>query len=294
MSRCAWPFGIGLFLPLALQLFPDGRLRRPAAGGGRSSAHRGVRAGVRRRDGRRPGRWSGGPHASSRRSCCPATTGSARCGRSRTSLPLVGLAVAIAGLVVRYRRGDERLRRQLLWLVLALDRRRSGSTCPRWVVGDGADPAAARHRRWCRSRSPWRSCATSCSTSGWCVSRTVLYLLLTLGVVGAYAGLVAVLDALLRGAGAPGARDAADRVGVQSGPGAAAARRRPAVLRARGRPGQRGVAGRRAARGRRRPRPACWTRPRGAAAAVRRAALRRAARSPPSGTPPADAARGRR
>ena len=35
-------------------------------------------------------------------------------------LNLVVYVLAVAGLVLRYRRGDEQRRRQLLWLVLAL------------------------------------------------------------------------------------------------------------------------------------------------------------------------------
>ncbi|MFC7108676.1 hypothetical protein ACFQQB_54765 [Nonomuraea rubra] len=157
----AWPWSIGLFLPLILQLFPDGRPAGPVL------------------------RWlawatvataplfvlemGAGPQA--------LITGL----NGYLTLPgyhdleplwlvteLRVAAVALIGLValvIRYRRGDEVLRRQLLWplqaallvvLVLVVwgcSRRGRSTSC--W-------PCRSFPRRW-----RWRSCVISCWTSGW-------------------------------------------------------------------------------------------------------------------------------
>jgi two-component system, NarL family, sensor kinase len=108
----------------------------------------------------------------------------------------------IAGLVARYVRGDDLVRRQLLWLLLAVVAMLVVNW-PRWVLNDEggillllAVPAVplavaiaiVRHQLF---------------DIQLVVSRAILYGLLTLGVAGAYAALVAVLDRLLRGANAP-------------------------------------------------------------------------------------------
>jgi DNA-binding CsgD family transcriptional regulator len=49
-------------------------------------------------------------------------------------MPLVPLILAITSLAVRYRRGDEILRRQVLWLVFA-SILAVGLNLPRWIVG---------------------------------------------------------------------------------------------------------------------------------------------------------------
>ncbi|MEV4507489.1 sensor histidine kinase [Dactylosporangium sp. NPDC049525] len=196
----AWPWGICMFLPLALQLFPTGRPVSP--------------------------RWRGLCWATVAVGVCftvAMSTGSEPLviyGRSVHSYlelpfydalgplwfaanlaPLFALLGAIAALVVRFRRGDERLRRQLLWLVWALIVA-VGLNLPRWLVGGGpillllAIPlvpvaitiAILRHRLL---------------DIRLVLSRTVLYLLLSVAVIGAYAGLLTLFDALLRGAGAP-------------------------------------------------------------------------------------------
>jgi two-component system NarL family sensor kinase len=195
----AWPFGITLLLPLALQLFPNGRLvsrawRWPFA----ATVVLGL-AFVLTGAGSEP--LVVGGHTVQ-----PAFTmpGYDRLGAVWTlanAASIVGLAAAIAGLVIRYRRGDERLRRQLLWLVLALVVA-VALNLPRWVVGDGpillllAMPlvpiaitiAILRH---------------GLLDIRLVVSRALLYLVLSLAVVVAYTGLIAALDAVLRGAGAP-------------------------------------------------------------------------------------------
>jgi two-component system, NarL family, sensor kinase len=193
----SWPFGIGMFLPLALQLFPTGTPVSPRW---------------------RPLLWmtvvSGAGFVFWLGTAPGAVTVA---GREYTSylqwqqpawlavanvLVLVTYVATIVGLVVRYLRGDDLTRRQLLWLVLAV----VGMIVinwPRWVVNDdsGILPllavpsiplavtiAIVRHQLF---------------DIRLVVSRTVLYGLLTLGVAAAYTGLVAVLDRLLRGAGAP-------------------------------------------------------------------------------------------
>ena len=199
-SLLAWPWGLTLLLPLALQLFPDGRLVGP---GWRWPFGATVVFGVgfvlamgagpepQTIDGRVVRPWLALP------------------GYERLDLlwvvanfaSIVGLVTAIAGLVVRFRGGDDRLRRQLLWLVLALVVA-VGLNLPRWFVGDGpillllavplvpiAITIAILRYRLLDIRLV--------------VSRAVLYLVLSLAVVVAYTGLIAALDAILRGAGAP-------------------------------------------------------------------------------------------
>jgi two-component system, NarL family, sensor kinase len=194
----AWPFGIGLFLPLALQLFPTGRPASPrwrplvwatvAVGllfvfwlgtgpAGVTLAGRQIESAVM---------WAGQP----------AWLVVAN------PLALAVYVAVIAGLVVRYVRGDDLVRRQLLWLLLAVVAMLVVNW-PRWVLNDeggillllavpaiplAVTIAIVRHQLF---------------DIQLVVSRAVLYGLLTLGVAGAYAALVAVLDRLLRGANAP-------------------------------------------------------------------------------------------
>jgi signal transduction histidine kinase len=193
----AWPFGIGLFLPLALQLFPTGRPVSPrwrpvlwftvVAGAGFAF-------------------WLGtGPE------------GITLAGRELTSYlgweqpawleaanltMLAAYLAAIAGLVVRYRRGDDLMRRQLLWLLLAVIAM-IVVNWPRWVLNDEdgillllAVPSIPLAVTIAIVRDQLFDIRLV-------VSRAVLYGMLTVGVAAAYAALVTVLDRLLRGAGAP-------------------------------------------------------------------------------------------
>ena len=112
---------------------------------------------------------------------------------------LVSTAVylaAFAALVVRYRRGDERVRRQLLWLLLALLIIIVTSVISDYLGGVGwlsifsvalvplaIVIAILRHQLF---------------DIRLLVSRSVLYLILTAAVVAAYAGLVALFDETLR------------------------------------------------------------------------------------------------
>ncbi len=195
----AWPWGVMLCLPLALQLFPTGA---PLPG--------------------RRWRWVlAVTVVSGVASVAAAATGPTPdlvantylllgdLGRpAYTTIEVLGVGVllaSVAGLVVRYRRGDETVRRQLLWLLLAavvaIGINVPGAidvanrdladialllTVP--LIPVAITIAMLRHRLF---------------DIRLVVSRAVLYLLLTGCVVGGYATLVVVLDQLLRGAGAP-------------------------------------------------------------------------------------------
>jgi signal transduction histidine kinase len=198
LFQVAWPFGIGMCLALSLQLFPSGhpvsRRWRPliwltVASGLLFAVWLGTEA--------EPVELAG------------------RGVRSLLALdqpdwlmvagPLV-LAVYLAvvvSLILRYVRGDDRTRRQLLWLVLAVIAMLA-INWQRWIfptfeggillllavplIPIAVTVAILRHQLF---------------DIRLVVSRTVLYALLTAGVVGAYAGLVAVGERVLRGVGAP-------------------------------------------------------------------------------------------
>ena len=113
-----------------------------------------------------------------------------------TVLGTVVYVAAVAALIVRYRHGDERVRRQLLWLLLAALVMVTG-----FVVSDYLHAGN------------WLSIflialvplAISLAVLRYqlldirlVLSRSLLYLVLTTGVIAAYAGLVTVLDAALR------------------------------------------------------------------------------------------------
>jgi two-component system, NarL family, sensor kinase len=194
----AWPFGIGLFLPLALQLFPTGRpvsrrwrplLWATVAVGSLfvfwlGTGPTGVTVAGREID--PPVRWAEQP------------------AWLVVASPLV-LAIflaVVAGLVVRYVRGDDQVRRQLLWLLLAVVAMLVVNW-PRWVLNDEggilfllAVPAIPLAVTIAIVRYQLFDIKVV-------VSRAVLYGLLTLGVAGVYAALVAVLDRLVRDANAP-------------------------------------------------------------------------------------------
>lgn len=190
LQAFAWPWSIGVLLPLALQLFPEGRpVSRPwnvvaastvLLGGGFALA-------IGSAEQRVPTLL----HAD----LPPTVSIAANAGAA------AAYALTAGSLIVRYRRSGEAHRRQMLWLVLAL----LGMLVvngQRWLTGDGPIlllltlpllPAAVtvavlRHRLL---------------DIRLVVSRTVAYAALTALVAGGYVVLVAALDALLRGAGAP-------------------------------------------------------------------------------------------
>lgn len=190
----AWPWSIGLFLPLILQLFPTGR---PVHGRG--------------------WRWVAVATAVTAPLFVVQMGGDPN-GPGYLTLAsyhglawlwmvsnIRGLLAVLAGLVslgVRYRQGDETLRRQLLWPMLAGLVMLTLTTPWTLVAGTpvyvlfsiplvpiGMAIAILRH---------------GLLDIRLVVSRTVLYVLLTALAVGVYLGLVVVFDRLLRNAGGPG------------------------------------------------------------------------------------------
>jgi two-component system NarL family sensor kinase len=113
----AWPWSIGLFLPLALLLFPDGRLPtprwRPVAAVLVLTSPLFVLEMVADPEPVNPGLPSGYLSGSWYDDVSWLWTIS-------EMRVLLALLVAIIALVVRYRRGTETERRQLLWLVMAV------------------------------------------------------------------------------------------------------------------------------------------------------------------------------
>lgn len=197
----AWPWGIGMFLGLALQLFPTGRPVTPrwrwllaatvVMGVGFTAAMAADPAPV-----------AIGPAGIATYTGLPFYESAGVLWAVFNSGSLLGIAGALAGLVVRWRRGDERLRRQLLWLVLA-GLATVALNLPRWVTGEGPIllllavvlvPAAVTVAILRHHLLDIRLV----------VSRTTLYLGLSLVVLAAYSTLVTASDALVRGvSGAP-------------------------------------------------------------------------------------------
>ncbi len=197
----SWPWSVGLCLPLALLLFPDGRL-----------------------PGRR-WRWVGrvtvvsGVLFVAQFSTGPAELLDDARVRSWLELPfyaeldplwrlseLLAFAVFVAALmslVARYRGGGEQLRRQLLWLVLAV----LVMVVALAVWGPGGDGPLVLILL-CIAAVPVAMTIAVLRHHlldiRLAVSRAVLYGLLTAGVVGAYLGLVTVVDAVLRRDVGPG------------------------------------------------------------------------------------------
>lgn len=189
----AWPWSIALFLPLALLLFPDGRPPGPRW-------RWVVWAEIVTAPlfvvemGTDPGSpVAGGP------------TGYLTLADHSTFAPiwtvaelrtLLCYALGVAALIVRYRRGDERERRQLSWLILAT--LITTTVLVPWgvfltgpvllllalpLIGIAVTVAILRYQLL---------------DIRLVISRTVLYLLLTAAVVAAYVALVAACDVVLR------------------------------------------------------------------------------------------------
>lgn len=176
----AWAVSIGILLPLALQLFPAGRLVSPRW---------------------RPVAWF--TLASGALFVALAVTESAA-GPTVTVSDLglsLSYGLTVASLIVRFRRGDDARRRQLLWLVLAVIVMLV-INAPRWLTGEGPILALLA--------IPLIPVAITIAVLRYrlldirlVLSRTLVYGLLTAAVLGTYAGVVAALDAILRRAGAP-------------------------------------------------------------------------------------------
>ena len=188
----AWPWSIAVFLPLALLLFPDGRLVSPRwrwwvwitvltsplfvlSAGAEPAAVNGVDSWLE----------------------LPGYTDFAPLWTVAEIRTLVVFLAALTALVIRYRRGDERLRGQLLWLALAVGLVVVVVLVPWGLLQTGPVlillaipliPAAMvvailRHQLL---------------DIRLVVSRAVLYGLMTAGVIGVYIGLVAAFDVVLR------------------------------------------------------------------------------------------------
>ncbi|HVL86246.1 MAG TPA: histidine kinase [Pseudonocardia sp.] len=125
-----------------------------------------------------------------------------------TAVEITNLAVylaALAGLVLRYRRGDEQQRRQLLWLVLAV------TVVLGMLVFWGPNAAGpAGQLVLVLLVIPLVPAAITIAVLRHRLldirlvfSRAVLYALLTAGVVGAYLGLVAAADLVVRSGPGP-------------------------------------------------------------------------------------------
>ena len=196
----AWPWGVCLALPLALVLFPDGR---PVSPRWRPVIWLAVAAGLLFVVYTATDPGPVGFDATDRRSYLglPGYHRLDGLWAVANFMPLVVLVLAIAGLVVRYRRGDEVLRRQLLWLVFG-SIAAVGLNLPRWIVGYAPIllllaitlvPAAIAVAILRFQLFDIRLV----------LSRTVAYLLLSLGVAAAYVGGVAAVDSLARSANAP-------------------------------------------------------------------------------------------
>ncbi|WP_406052994.1 histidine kinase [Kribbella sp. NBC_00889] len=116
VALAAWPWSIGLFLPLALLLFPTGHLLSPrwrwAAIGIIATAPLFVLEMVGSGDTLTPGTSSGYLTIPSYDDLQPLWT-------ATEARDLVAILIAVVCLLIRYRRADEMARRQLLWLVLA-------------------------------------------------------------------------------------------------------------------------------------------------------------------------------
>jgi hypothetical protein len=185
----SWPWAIGLVLPLALLLFPDGR---PISRGWRwvviaviitaplFPLEMGTFPGPPE-----PGYPAGYLTIPFYDLLQPLWTAT----EIRTTLAMF---LGLAALVVRYRRGSDVERRQLLWLVLAV------LIALIVLLPWGWSPA--RRSRCCSpsrsfpSPSPWPSCAISSWTSGSSSPDSVAWLILLLAVLVAYTGLVALLN----------------------------------------------------------------------------------------------------
>lgn len=191
----AWPWSIALFLPLALLAFPDGVL---------------------------PGRfWRvavrlvlvtsplfvlevGSDPAGLATPSGPAEPWLVLPDHDRlaalwTVEEVVNLAVLFAAatsLVLRYRGGDEQRRRQLLWLVLALVVM-SVVLVP-WALFDAGPVLQLLAIALVPAAMTIAVLRHQLLDIRLVLSRTVLYALLTAGVVGTYIGIVALADTLLR------------------------------------------------------------------------------------------------
>jgi signal transduction histidine kinase len=196
VTNGSWSWALALFLPLALVLFPDGRLpgRRwrwlvvVLVGTGLIWTGSGVLD------------PNGGLTAEVGIPGYPAWSGFWQIVWFQVAGQiglLAGFAGALAALIVRYRRGSELVRRQILWLLLALI----------VMLSCFAIESAIESESLILGVLPILLLPLSIAIAilryqlldiRLVVSRSVLYLLLTGGVVGAYLALVLLLDQTVR------------------------------------------------------------------------------------------------
>ncbi|MEU7833795.1 histidine kinase [Nonomuraea sp. NPDC049129] len=187
VASWAWPWSIGLCLPLILQLFPDGRpvFRRlmwatvvtsPLFVLEMGTSPDPVVAGI-------PGYLI--IHAD----LDPLWTAVEVRG-------LAAIAVGLVALVVRYRRGDERRRRQLLWLMQAV--LLVLIVLVPWGVLQNAPVYVLLAIPLIPAAMTVAILRHQLLDIRLVLSRTVLYALLTAVVVASYVGLVALLDNVMR------------------------------------------------------------------------------------------------
>ena len=195
MFLYGWPWSIGLLLPLALLLFPTGT---PPGPGWRWLLFVSPVAGLVFvvASGAAPGGVDGTGQLTGWL-VLPNYEDLAWLWQTASFVVLGTYVAALVGLVVRYRRGDERLRRQLLWLCLALllavvVLALWGPLVPGLAVLNllviAAIPVSMTIAVLRYQLLDIRLV----------LSRTVLYVLLSAGVVGAYLALVAIADRVLR------------------------------------------------------------------------------------------------
>ncbi|GGO50924.1 hypothetical protein GCM10012286_52410 [Streptomyces lasiicapitis] len=189
-ALAAWPLGLRLFVPLALLLFPTGRLpgpawRRVAWATGAVGALFWLWCATT------PLPYAvGGPVGHLHVLSVPALE------PHRYQIVLAGIFVPmlvdLTALMVRYRWGDDLLRRQLLWLMLA-----GLCAVPWWPLGMRAEALQVLI-----IAQPVAMAVAILRPQlldiQWVVSRALLYLVLSLSVLGVYAGVVLFLDRVLR------------------------------------------------------------------------------------------------
>ncbi|MFF0266889.1 histidine kinase [Kribbella sp. NPDC004536] len=192
ISLAAWPWSIGLFLPLALLLFPDGRLLSPrwrwAAIGIIATAPLFVLEMAGEGAPVSPGLPRGLLTIRSYDSLQPLWT-------ATEVRNIVAILIALVCLAIRYRRADETGRRQLLWLLLASVIALLFVTPWAFVAGTPILVLLA---------IPLIPISVAVAIVRYqlldirlVVSRALTWALLSLVAIGIYAALVAILDSLI-------------------------------------------------------------------------------------------------
>jgi len=194
LTAAAWPWSIALFLPLALLVFPDGllpgRAWRVVAWSTAVTAPLFV-VNVATEPGPVLGPRALRPWAvlDGHAALAPLWTVS-------EIANLLVLVAAVVGLVLRYRRGDEQRRRQLLWLVLALVL--VIVVLVPWGLFDAGPVLQLLAIALVPAAMTIAVLRHQLLDIRLVLSRTVLSALLTAGVVGGWLALVAAADVVLR------------------------------------------------------------------------------------------------